>query len=65
MEFPTTKEWQTIELPLADFEPVWRGRPVSGAGPVISEKIRQIGFLLADGRQAQFRLDFGAIESLN
>lgn len=65
MEFSTNKQWQTIELSFADFEPVWRGRPVKGAGPVIGKKIRQIGFLLADASQAAFGLDISAIEFLH
>jgi hypothetical protein len=63
-EFPTNDQWQTLELYFEDFKPVWRGRSVSQAGPLITDKIRQIGFLLADKKQASFRLDIGAIEFL-
>ncbi len=63
-EFSTNGEWQTIELPFENFKPVWRGRPVEKAGPVVPAKVRQIGFLLADGQQASFKLYIGAIEFL-
>ena len=63
-EFATNGKWQTIELLFEDFDPVWRGRPVKQAGPVSAERVRQIGFLLADGKQKPFRLDIGAIDFL-
>ena len=64
VEFATTGKWQTTELLFEDFIPVWRGRYVKDAGPVNAEKVRQIGFLLADGKQQTFRLDIGSIEFL-
>lgn len=64
LEFATNGEWQTIELPFEDFDPVWRGRAVTEAGPVLAEKVRQVGFLLADGKQQPFGLDIGAIDFL-
>ncbi len=63
-EFATNGKWQTIELLFEDFDPVWRGRSVKDAGPVSAERVRQIGFLLADGKQKAFRLDIGAIDFL-
>jgi hypothetical protein len=63
-EFATNGKWQTIELLFEDFDPVWRGRSVKDAGPVHAQKVRQIGFLLADGKQKAFRLDIGAIDFL-
>ncbi len=61
-EFDTTGEWQTLTLSLADFEPVWRGRRVGGAGPAVAEDVRQLGFMLADKQAGPFRLDIAAIE---
>lgn len=61
-DFTTNGEWQTIELLFEQFQPVWRGRPVNGAGPIVAEKTRQIGFLLADGKPEAFVLEIGAIE---
>ena len=64
VKFATDGKWQTIELLFEDFDPVWRGRPVKDAGPVSAQKVRQIGFLLADGKHKAFRLDIGAIDFL-
>jgi len=61
-EFDTTGEWQTLTLAFDDFEPVFRGRDVRGAGPVIADDIRQLGFMLADKQAGPFRLDIAAIE---
>lgn len=61
-EFDTTGEWQTLTLRLGEFEPVFRGRPVRGAGPVVADDVRQLGFMLADKQAGPFRLDIAAIE---
>lgn len=55
--FDTREEWTEIELPLAAFEPVFRGRPVADAGPVRPEAITQVGFMLSDGQPGDFALD--------
>ena len=62
--FATTDEWQTVEIALDEFNPVFRGRPVAGAGPVVASRIRQIGFLLADKNDGRFELDIRRIEFL-
>lgn len=61
-EFDTNGEWQTIDLPFDGFEPVFRGRRVPNAGPVVAANIRQIGFMLADRTAGAFALDIAAIE---
>jgi monofunctional biosynthetic peptidoglycan transglycosylase len=63
-EFSTAGDWQTLELDFADFEPVFRGNIVPGAGPVAPAAIRQIGFLIADKQPGPFRLEIRAIEFL-
>ena len=63
-EFTTTGERQTVELPFAQFVPVFRGRRVPDAGPVVPGRIRQIGFMLADRTAGPFALDILAIEFL-
>jgi len=60
--FDTDDSWQTVDLPFEAFEPVYRGRSVANAGPVVSEKIRQFGFMLVDGKEGQFQLDITRIE---
>lgn len=62
---PTTGEWQTVELPFAEFVPVFRGRTVSAAGPVIPGRIRQVGFMLADKASGPFELRIRSIEFLS
>ena len=61
-EFNTTEEWQTLELPFNQFVPVFRGRRVPEAGPVVPSSIKQVGFLLADETPGPFRLQIRKIE---
>ena len=53
----TADEWQTVTVPLADFEPVFRGRIVEAAPPVSAEEIYQVGFLIADKKSGSFSLE--------
>lgn len=62
--FTTKADWQTIEIPLDQFVPVFRGRTVAGAGPVVPPEIRQIGFLLADKKAGPFKLEIRQVEFL-
>ena len=55
-------QWKVVDLPFADFTPVFRGRVIRNAGPVVPSDIQQIGFLLADGRPGNFALDIRRIE---
>lgn len=61
-EFGASGEWQTLELPFGDFEPVFRGRRVLNAGPVVPARIRQVGLMVADRQAGAFRLEIAAIE---
>jgi monofunctional biosynthetic peptidoglycan transglycosylase len=63
-QFPTRGEWQTVELAFAEFVPVFRGRRVPDAGPVVPANIRQIGFMLADKTAGPCALEIGSIEFL-
>ena len=60
--FATSDEWQIVEIALDEFMPVFRGRTVAEAGPVVASRIRQIGFLLADKNDGRFELDIRRIE---
>ena len=62
--FTTGDQWQTVEIALDEFVPVFRGRTVAEAGPVVASRIRQIGFLLADKNDGRFALDVRRIESV-
>lgn len=54
--FSTTGQWQTLNFDLGDFEPVFRGRRVSGAGAIAADAIGQVGFMIADKRAGAFEL---------
>ncbi len=60
----TTGSWQTVEIDLNAFEPVFRGRRVPQAGPLVAADIRQFGFMLADGKPGPFRLEIRSIQFL-
>jgi monofunctional biosynthetic peptidoglycan transglycosylase len=60
-EFLTGSDWQTVELSFDEFIPVFRGRPVAGAGAVEPAAIRQIGFMLADRAPGPFALEIQSI----
>lgn len=60
--FTTTNEWQTVEIALDEFIPVFRGRTIAEAGPVVASEIQQIGFLLSDKSAGRFELDIRSIE---
>jgi monofunctional biosynthetic peptidoglycan transglycosylase len=62
--FETDGSWQTVELAFGSFEPVFRGRRVPQAGPLVPADIRQFGFMLADGTPGPFRLEVRSIEFL-
>jgi monofunctional biosynthetic peptidoglycan transglycosylase len=63
-EFSTDGSVQILELNYSDFTPVWRGREVRDAGDIIPEKVRQIGFLIADKQPGEFSLSILEIELL-
>ena len=62
--FPTSDDWQTVQISLDHTVPVWRGRKVPQAMPVVPSKIEQVGFLLADSKSGMFELEVRQIEFL-
>lgn len=64
-EFVSSSDWQTLDIPLDEFIPVFRGRRVTNAGPVDPSSIRQVGFLLADKQPGLFSLDIRSIEFMS
>jgi monofunctional biosynthetic peptidoglycan transglycosylase len=60
--FSSSNEWQEVEMSLDQFVPVFRGRKVPEAGPVVPSEIQQIGFLLADKKAGRFELEIRRIE---
>lgn len=63
-EFPTDGSTQVLELNYTNFEPVFRGRQIRSAGPVVPGQITQIGFMIADKTEGAFSLLILDIEFL-
>ena len=63
--FSTDGSTQVLELKYADFEPVFRGRIVRSAGPVVPAQITQIGFMIADKVEGAFALSVLKIEVID
>jgi len=60
--FATTDgEWTTVVAPLQRFVPVWRGRPVTGHGPLDRGRVQQLGFMAAGGQAGEFRLEVARV----
>jgi monofunctional biosynthetic peptidoglycan transglycosylase len=49
--------WETIEIPFDRFEPTYRGRILTDAPALNTEKICQVGFMVADKQEGRFRLE--------
>jgi len=60
--FATGPDPRRITLKPADFEPVFRGRPVAGAPALHDVSIRHLGFMLAGGEPGPFRLTVADVE---
>jgi hypothetical protein len=43
----TSGGWQTVDLPLSDFKPNFRGRLVPNAPPLQGDQIRQMGLMIS------------------
>lgn len=56
-------EWMEIELPFAGFVPSFRGRTLADVPPLDSANIVQIGFLISNRQEGEFRLEVGRIEA--
>ncbi len=57
------QDWQTLVLPFNNFCASFRGRLIPDAPVLVPEKIRQIGFLLADKQQGAFCLEIASVKS--
>jgi NAD(P)-dependent dehydrogenase (short-subunit alcohol dehydrogenase family) len=60
--FEAGPEPRRISLTPADFEPVFRGRPVTDAPALTDVTIRHLGFMLAGGEPGAFRLTVENLE---
>lgn len=53
-------EWHQVTLPLSSFRATFRGREVR-AEPLVPEKVRTLGLMLADGQAGEFALEIAWI----
>jgi len=53
----TAGEWVTVELPIEDFEPTFRGYRPRGVGPLAPADVGQVGIMLAANQEGPFRLE--------
>lgn len=58
--FKTTGEWQTIEILLSELQPTFRGRELNIPN-FSSSKLEEIGFLIGNKTNEQFKLVLDAI----
>jgi len=57
-DFGTTAgQWITVQIPLASFEPTFRGFRPPGVGPLDPSRVGQVGVMLADKQEGAFRLE--------
>ena len=54
--------WREVALPLADFRPVFRGRPAPDAPPLRPADVRQLGLMIADKQAGPFALEIAWIK---
>jgi monofunctional biosynthetic peptidoglycan transglycosylase len=54
--------WQEFGIPWSSFEATYRGRAVKGAPPLKGDAIRQVGFLIANGKAETFDLQIESME---
>jgi monofunctional biosynthetic peptidoglycan transglycosylase len=63
-DFATTRgAWVTVKIPFDVFQASWRGMRVPDAPRLDPGAIRQIGFLIADKQEGEFRLEVQRIEA--
>jgi NADH dehydrogenase [ubiquinone] 1 alpha subcomplex assembly factor 1 len=55
--------WTRISLPLGEFRPGFRGRPVPDAPPLDPARVRQIGLMIADRQAGPFALAIRSISA--
>jgi len=63
-EFITEADtWIIIDIPFHECKPVFRGRILKDVGPIISEEIKQIGFLISDKQVGKFKIEIDWIKA--
>ncbi len=59
--FTTTGEWQTIEIPLSQLSPTYRGNKLNIPN-FNADQIQEVRFLIGNGKRESFRLEVDKIE---
>ena len=62
---PATGLWTRVVLPLAAFDPSFRGRRVPGAPPLQPAAVRQVGLMISDKQEGAFRLLVKTLEAVD
>lgn len=52
-----TGRWQEVRIPFDRFVPTFRGRVISEADPLDPSRIHQLGLIISDRQEGDFRLD--------
>lgn len=58
--FQTTGDWQTLEIPLSEMYPTFRGRKLN-MPDYPGERLSEVAFLIANKRAESFRLEIDCI----
>ncbi|HET8858787.1 CIA30 family protein [Marivirga sp.] len=59
--FKTSGDWETVEIPLSEMEPVYHGRKLDIPN-FPAEKIQEVRFLIGNNKEENFRLEIDKIE---
>ena len=62
---PPVGQWVTVDLPVATFQPRFRGRPVASAPPLAPQRVCQVGLMVADRQWGPFALGVRQIAALS
>jgi len=57
-------EWMEVMLPFPLFAATIRGRPVPGAPPLDLAHLQQVGLMVADRQEGEFRLELRSIRAV-
>jgi len=49
-------QWVSVRLPVSAFRPMYRGREVADAPPLMPEQVQQVGLMIADQQWGPFAL---------
>lgn len=59
----TPSEWITVDLPLKEFHPTYRGRTPDNVPPLDPTNVQRYGFLISDKQEGKFRLEIDRVEA--